>query len=52
VIETASAAPIAACLHGKTGELRGPTVIVLTGRNLSIDTLRLILGSDGSIVAR
>jgi threonine dehydratase len=52
VIETASAAPIAACLHDKTGELRGPTVIVLTGRNLSIDTLRLILGSDGSIVAR
>ncbi len=52
VIETASAAPIAACLHGKTGDLRGPTVIVLSGRNVSIDTLRLILGSPGSIVAK
>src|SRR6266851_583211 len=52
VIETASAAPIAACLHGKTGDLRGPTVIVLSGRNVSIDTLRLILGSHGSIVAK
>src|SRR5229473_3194341 len=52
VIETASAAPIAACLHGKTGELRGPTVIVLSGRNVSIDTLRLILVSHGSIVAK
>jgi threonine dehydratase len=44
VVETAAAAPVAACLHGKTGEPKGPTVLVLSGRNVSIDTLTLILG--------
>jgi len=43
VIETSSAAPVAACLSGKVGQLRGPAVLVLTGRNLSAATLRTIL---------
>lgn len=43
VIETSSAAAIAACLSGKVAQLRGPTVLVLTGRNLSAGTLQKIL---------
>ena len=42
-IETSSAAAIAACLSGKVGQLEGPTVLVLTGRNLSAGTFQRIL---------
>src|SRR5260370_33939450 len=52
VIETASAAPVAACLHGKTGGLRVPTGIGLSGRKLTIEPLRLILAQDARLVAR
>jgi threonine dehydratase len=44
VIETSAAAGIAACITGKVGELRVPTVVVLTGRNISRQTLTRILG--------
>jgi len=44
VIETSAAAGIAACITGKVGELRVPTVVVLTGRNISRQTLTRIVG--------
>ena len=46
VIETSAAAGVAALLTGKTGNLLGPIVLVLTGRNISQATLRRVLG-DG-----
>ncbi|MGH9364404.1 MAG: threonine ammonia-lyase [Thermoanaerobaculia bacterium] len=45
VIEPSAAAAVAACLTGKAGRLQGPAVIVLTGRNVSLQTLRRILQS-------
>ena len=45
LIETSAAAGVAACLTGKAGKLEGPAVVVLTGRNVSLDTLRRILQS-------
>ena len=45
VIETSAAAGVAACLTGKAGQLEGPAVVVLTGRNVSLETLRRILQS-------
>ena len=45
VIEPSAAAAVAACLTGKAGRLDTPTVIVLTGRNVSLETLRRILQS-------
>jgi threonine dehydratase len=44
VIETSAAAGVAAILAGKAGELEGPVVVVLTGRNISRATLERILG--------
>ena len=44
VIEPSAAAAVAACLTGKAGQLDAPTVVVLTGRNVSLATLRRILG--------
>jgi threonine dehydratase len=43
VIETSAAAGAAACLTGKAGKLDGPAVVVLTGRNVSRETLRRVL---------
>lgn len=45
VIETSAAAGVAACLTGKAGKLESPAVVVLTGRNVSLPTLRKILAS-------
>jgi len=43
LIEPTAAAVLAACLNGKIGELRGPAVVVLSGRNVSGATVRKIL---------
>lgn len=43
VVETSAAAGAAALLTGKAGKVPGPVVVVLTGRNLSLATLRKIL---------
>ncbi|MBS0604592.1 MAG: pyridoxal-phosphate dependent enzyme [Verrucomicrobia bacterium] len=40
LIEPSSTVPIAACLKGDLPRLEGPTVLVLTGRNVSFDTIR------------
>jgi len=43
LIEPTAAATLAACLNGKVGELSGPAVVVITGRNLSAATAKRIL---------
>ena len=43
VVETSAAAGVAACLTGKAGTVEGPAVVVLTGRNVSLATVRKIL---------
>ncbi len=43
LIEPTAAVAVAACLSRKVGELPGPAVVVITGRNVSIDTTRQIL---------
>lgn len=43
LIEPSAAAPIAACIGGKIENLKGPIVIILTGRNVSLTTLKKIL---------
>lgn len=45
LIEPSAAAAPAACLHNRVGELRGPTVVVLSGRNVSMSTLKEIVCS-------
>ncbi|MFZ0735843.1 MAG: pyridoxal-phosphate dependent enzyme [Candidatus Acidiferrales bacterium] len=45
LIEPTAAATLAACLNGKAGELRGPAVVILSGRNVSGATIRKILCS-------
>jgi threonine dehydratase len=42
LIEPSAAAPVAACLNRRTGDLPGPAVVVLSGRNLSVPALRTI----------
>lgn len=42
-IEPTAAVPIAACLAGKVGELHSPTVVVISGSNVSEETVRGIL---------
>jgi len=42
LIEPSAAAALASCLYGHT-QPAGPTVIVLTGRNVSYATLRQLL---------
>ena len=44
LIEPSAAVTIAACLTGKAGSLDAPAVVVLSGRNVSLETLRRILG--------
>jgi threonine dehydratase len=43
LIEPTSAVAVAACLSGRLGPLDGPAVVVITGRNVSVETLRKIL---------
>jgi threonine dehydratase len=43
LVEPSAAVTVAACLTGKAGKLDGPTVVVLSGRNVSLETLRRIL---------
>ncbi len=38
LIEPTAAVTLAACLKGKTGKLKGPTVVVVCGRNVSLKT--------------
>jgi threonine dehydratase len=44
LIEPSAAAAVAACLAGKAGRFQGPAVVVISGRNVSLETLRRILG--------
>ena len=43
LVEPSAAVTVAACLTGKAGRLESPTVVVLSGRNVSLDTIRKIL---------
>jgi threonine dehydratase len=46
LIEPSAAAAVAACLAGKAGKFRGPAVVVISGRNVSLSTLGRILASS------
>jgi threonine dehydratase len=43
LIEPSAAATVAACLSGKAGRPAGPAAVVLSGRNVSLESLRKIL---------
>jgi len=43
LIEPSAAAAVAACLTGKAGKFDRPAVVVISGRNVSLETLRRIL---------
>lgn len=43
LVEPSACAPLAACLSGRLGKLQGPVVIVLTGRNVSLKSVKEIL---------
>ncbi len=43
LIEPTAAVTVAACLTGKIGQLDGPAVVVISGRNVSADALKKIL---------
>ncbi len=43
LIEPTAAVTIAACLSGKIGALDGPAVVVISGRNVSLDSVKKIL---------
>lgn len=43
LIEPSAAVTVAACLMGKVGELEAPAVVVLSGRNVDLATVRRIL---------
>ena len=43
LVEPSAAAAVAACLTGKAGRFDGPAVVVISGRNVSFETLRRIL---------
>jgi threonine dehydratase len=43
LIEPTAAVTIAACLTGKVGALREPAVVVISGRNVSEETVKKIL---------
>jgi len=47
LIEPSSAAALATLSFSKLEELAGPTVVVLTGRNIALDTLKSIIRKDG-----
>ena len=46
LIEPSAAVTVAACLDGGIGAVDGPGVVVLSGRNVGIESLRTILGAD------
>jgi threonine dehydratase len=48
LVEPSAAVTLAACLTEKLGHVETPVAIVLTGRNIAIDSLRSILGKEGS----
>jgi threonine dehydratase len=50
LIEPSAAAAVAACLTGKAGRFEGPVVVVISGRNVSLETLRKILRNEASKV--
>jgi threonine dehydratase len=43
LIEPSAAAAVAACLTGRAGPFDAPVVVVISGRNVSLETLRRIL---------
>src|SRR5262249_52507624 len=43
LIEPSAAATVAACLKATVGALNGPAVVVISGRNVSLETLGKIL---------
>lgn len=43
LIEPTTAVAIATCLSGKIQHLKGPTVVILTGRNVSYSTLKKLI---------
>jgi threonine dehydratase len=43
LVEPSGAAVVAAILSGKAGRLESPAAVVLSGRNVSLETLRRIL---------
>ncbi len=43
LIEPTAAVPIAACISGKIGELDGPAAVVISGRNVSSESVKKIL---------
>ncbi len=45
LVEPSAAVTVAACLNGDIGDVDGPLVLVLTGRNLGLGGLRRILGA-------
>jgi threonine dehydratase len=47
LIEPSAAVTAAACLTGKAGAFGAPVVVVLSGRNVSIETVRRILAGAG-----
>jgi len=46
LVEPSAAVTVAACLSGRVPRLEGPTVVVLSGRNLGVGGLRRILERD------
>ena len=45
LVEPSAAAAVAACLTGKAGRFDGPVVVIISGRNVGLPTLRKILSS-------
>jgi threonine dehydratase len=43
LIEPTAAVVVAACLHDRIGKLTGPAIVVVSGRNVSLTTIRTVL---------
>lgn len=48
LVEPSAAVTIAACLYGKVGPVKTPAVVVLSGRNVSVDVVRTILSAHST----
>ena len=48
LIEASAAAPVAACLYHPEMQITSPAVLILTGRNISFQTLAAIIAEDHS----
>ncbi len=46
LVEPSAAVTVAACLEGEIGTVEGPGVVVLSGRNVGLASVRTILGGD------